>query len=124
MRVARDSPKERDSVVTVWEWLRAVVPATIFNSCPTVDVVAKFKEYEQRARRVKDSADNGGASHIELREMMYLVCEEAKWWDWRMANSASRRSPDCPFFGKTDRPVRDDRRMLEVSSGCARPRVR
>lgn len=85
------------AVALAYEWLRAVIPATIFNSCPTVDVVAKFGEYQSRALRVKGSSSNGGASHIEMREVMYLVCEEARWWDWRMARFGQTAFPKLPL---------------------------
>jgi hypothetical protein len=85
------------AVALMYEWLRAVVPATIFNSCPTVDVVAKFSEFEQRALGVKGSGNNGHPSHVELREIMYLVCEEARWWDWRLAKFGQSAFPRLPL---------------------------
>jgi hypothetical protein len=85
------------AVALVYEWLRAVVPSTIFNSCPTVDVVARFGEYRERARRVKGSSSNGAASHIELREVMYQVCEDAQWWDWRLAKFGKTAFPKLPL---------------------------
>lgn len=85
------------AVALTYEWLRAVVPATIFNSCSTVDVVGKFDEYQQRASKVKGSGNNGRASHLELREVMYLVCEQAGWWDWRLAKFGQSAFPRLPL---------------------------
>jgi hypothetical protein len=85
------------AVVLIYEWLRAVVPATIFNNCPTVDVVARFDAFRSVAAKVKGSGQNGSVSHIESREVMYAVCEEHGWWDWRKAKFGQTAFPKLPL---------------------------
>jgi len=88
------------AVTLMYEWLRAVVPATIFNSCPTVEVVTCFDDYQRTATRVKGSGINGHPSHVELREVMYGVCEERGWWDWRKAKVGQTAFPKLPLSWK------------------------
>jgi hypothetical protein len=85
------------AVVLMYEWLRAVVPPTIFNSCPTVEVVARFDEFRDITARVKGSGQNEHPSHVELREVMYGVCEEHGWWDWRKAKFGQTAFPKLPL---------------------------
>jgi hypothetical protein len=85
------------AVTLMYEWLRAVVPGTIFNSCPTAEVVAKFNLYREKAASVNGTGTNGQASHVELREVMYIVCEEVSWWDWRKAKFGKTAFPKLPL---------------------------
>jgi hypothetical protein len=57
----------------------------------------KFSEYEQRVLKVRGCGDNGHPGHIELKEIMYLVCEEAQWWDWRLAKFGQSAFPKLPL---------------------------
>jgi hypothetical protein len=81
----------------MYEWLRFVVPATIFNSCPTVDVVTCFEAYQTTVAKVKGSGSNGHPSHVELREVMYALCEDRGWWDWRKAKFGQTAFPKLPL---------------------------
>lgn len=87
----------RTALMLMYEWLRAVVPSTIFNSCPTVDVLGRFDSYRTRIALLNGSGDNGSPTHVELRELMYLTCEEIGWWDWRKAKFGQTTFPRLPL---------------------------
>ena len=78
----------------MYEWLRGVVPSALFNALPTVDVIDKFATFKKTLAMVRGSGEGGRPSHEETREIMYQVCGEAGWWDWR----GNRR-------GKEDFPI-------------------
>jgi hypothetical protein len=76
---------EKILVKAVYEWLRNVVPSTIFNSQSLSDVLKRYEAYKRRSRGIRGSGNAGKPSHEEKRELMYRVCEEVQWWDWRAA---------------------------------------
>jgi hypothetical protein len=63
----------------MYEWLRSVVPSSLFNSQPTAVVLDRFSEYKQRLSRLKGGGENGVPSHEEAREVMYQFCAELAW---------------------------------------------
>lgn len=81
----------------MYDWLRGVVPQNLFNSRPTVDVVAKFEEFKVRLGTIDGSWDGGKPSHDETREVMYQVCAEAGWWDWRDTRHGRDEFPEIPL---------------------------
>lgn len=87
-------------LIDVYEWLRAVVPAALFNSQPTVNVVERFDEFKRRLARVRGSGENGAASHDETREIMYETCAEVGWWDWRVHRMGKDEFPIVPISFK------------------------
>jgi hypothetical protein len=87
-------------VIEVYNWLRRVVPATIFNSQPTIEVVAHYKSFKKRLGKVKGSGENGVASHEERRELMYQLCAKRKWWDWRSNKAGREEFPTFPIAWK------------------------
>jgi hypothetical protein len=89
-------------VGSVYEWLRDVVPTTVFNSQPTVDVVARYHSYRDQLRKINGS-NNGFPSHDERRELMYCVCEEDAWWDWRANKAGQEEFPSIPLSWKPKR---------------------
>jgi len=85
----------------VYEWLRAVVaPAELFNSIPIGDVQSGFSEFTTRLARVAGSGTNGNPSHDEGRELMYTICSERGWWDWRNTKAGKVEFPVLPLTWK------------------------
>ncbi|MGO9020186.1 MAG: hypothetical protein ACLQVJ_17755 [Syntrophobacteraceae bacterium] len=70
-------------LTNMYEWLRGVVPSGLFNAQPSVEVIDKFAEFKARLVRVRGSGGAGQPSHEETREVMYGLCSELGWWDWR-----------------------------------------
>ena len=87
-------------VNAVYEWLRDVVPSTIFNSQPPKTVVDRYFVYKDRLVKINGSGKNGYPSHEERRELMYQVCEEVNWWDWRAATFGREEFPSVPILWK------------------------
>lgn len=88
---------EEQLVTQVYEWLRAVVPTALFNSQPTVLVVEKYLLVRNQLPRLNGSGLNGGPSHDETREVMYLACAECQWWDWREHRLGKEEFPVTPL---------------------------
>jgi hypothetical protein len=84
----------------MYEWLRSVVPAALFNSQPTVEVAAKFREFKERLTSVRGSMDDGSPTYEETRELMYQMCSECGWWDWRETRSGREEFPAIPIAWK------------------------
>lgn len=87
----------------MYEWLRGVVPGALFNSQPTVEAVDKFLQFKDRITRVRGSSDRGRPSHDETREIMYQVCGEVGWWDWREQRMGKDEFPLVPIAFKTQK---------------------
>jgi hypothetical protein len=85
------------ALALMYEWLRGVVPPQIFNEQPTVLVVERFKHYRERTVKLNGSGPGGLASHSESREIMYCVCAEASWWDWRGTKAGRAEFPPMPL---------------------------
>ncbi len=81
----------------MYDWLRGVVPGSLFNSQPTVEIVGKFKEFKKRLKSIRGAGGNGKPSHEERREMMYQVCAECDWWDWRETRAGRDQFPPVPL---------------------------
>lgn len=89
--------EESRLLTDTYEWLRAVVPAALFNSQATINVIDKFNEFKIMTGRVRGSANGGQASHDEKREVMYRVCGEVGWWDWRDNRAGKGEFPQVPI---------------------------
>jgi hypothetical protein len=84
-------------VSLMYEWLRSVVPNTFFSSQPAVAVVEKYRAFQSELSTVKGSGEGGKPSHDEVREVMYQVCAQAKWWDWRQNRAGMEEFPSFPL---------------------------
>jgi len=84
----------------MYDWLRGVVPNQIFNDLPTALVVERFMEFRARLAQVKGAGPNGAPSHIESREVMYCICAEVEWWDWRATKAGRAEFPQTPLAWK------------------------
>jgi hypothetical protein len=81
----------------MYEWLRSIVPTALFNSQPTIDVLDKYAFFKTRKERIKGSGNGGCPSHEETREVMYQVCAECGWWDWRENRMGKDEFPLVPL---------------------------
>ena len=81
----------------MYEWLRGVVPTPLFNSQPTIEVLEKFVLFKTRKGSVKGAGIGGQPSHEETRKVMYKVCAEAGWWDWRQNRAGLDEFPSVPL---------------------------
>lgn len=84
----------------VFEWLRGVVPLAVFNSVPTIEVTQAYGEFRQRLEDVNGSGEQGKPSHEETRELMYQMCAERGWWDWRNVKAGLQEFPHIPLSWK------------------------
>ena len=84
----------------MYEWLRGVVPAALFNPQPTIDVLDRFVTFKARRDCVKGAGRGGRPSHEETREVMYQVCADAGWWDWRGNRMGKDEFPLVPLAFK------------------------
>jgi hypothetical protein len=84
----------------MYEWLRGVVPPSLFNAQPAVEVVDKFIEFKTRLKSIRGSGTGGRPSHDESREVMYRLCQEAGWWDWRASRMGKDEFPLVPIAFK------------------------
>lgn len=99
-------PKVHDNdearlLTDMYEWLRGVVPPALFNKQPTVDVLAKYKEFKDQMGTINVTSDNGRPSHDETRETMYQVCTDTGWWDWRETRMGKDEFPIVPLSLKS-----------------------
>ena len=81
----------------MYDWLRGVVSKQIFNDQPTVFVVERFLEFRSRLAQVLGAGLSGRPSHSESREVMYCICAESKWWDWRETKAGRAEFPATPL---------------------------
>lgn len=81
----------------MYEWLRAIVPPSLFNVQTTVDVQQKFAEFKARRDRIRGSANGGRPSHDESQELMYSLCGELGWWDYRAGRMGQHEFPVVPI---------------------------
>lgn len=86
-------------VGNVYEWLRDVAKP-LANELPTVDVKEKYKSFKIEIERVKGNGKNGRPSHDEAQELMYKICSECKWWDWRDNKLGKIEFPLLPLSWK------------------------
>jgi len=85
----------------MYDWLRDVVPSALFNAQPTVEVLDKFTDFKVRLANVRGSGDGGRPSHDERRELMYRLCVDLGWWDWRGSRLGKEEFPVVPIAFKS-----------------------
>ena len=69
-------------VTGVYEWLSEVGESFV-DARPTVEVQEKYRDYQRELEKIKGSGKDGRSTHHEARELMYTMCSEWGWWDWR-----------------------------------------
>jgi hypothetical protein len=81
----------------LYEWLRAVVPQTLMSSQPMIAVQQKYSEYKATLARLNGSGTDGTPTHEECREVMFQICHECGWWDWRHTRAGIEEFPVLPL---------------------------
>jgi len=89
-------------VAGIYEWLRSVVPQMLFNSQPTAHVQEKYDHFRRRLCLLEGSGTGGKPSHDEAQELMYQICSECGWWDWRANKSGKAEFPVLPLSWRDD----------------------
>src|ERR1035437_2983490 len=93
-------PFQYDTDITVvaqmYEWLRDTVGAA-FIPKPTIEVTEKYHTLINRMARLRGSGRNVRPSHHEAQEIMYQICSECEWWDWRASRAGKLAFPSVPL---------------------------
>jgi hypothetical protein len=92
-------------LTAVYDWLRDIGPRAVVSSQPTVEVIVAFREFGQRCRMVDGASLDGQPSHTEAREIMYQVCSERGWWDWRATRAGAEEFPAIPLRARPATPL-------------------
>lgn len=100
-------PKHYDSdelklVVSVYDWLRDVA-RPLATELPTVRVKEKYEYFRESVERLDGNGIDGEASHNETQELMFQICSECKWWEWRGNRLGTLEFPPLPLSWK-DKP--------------------
>jgi len=88
---------DRLILTEMYEWLRGVVPSSLFNTQPTVDVLDKYELFKSTKTQVRGGGNGGQPSYEETREVMYQVCTACRWWDWRENRMGKDEFPSVPL---------------------------
>lgn len=96
----------RELVAAVYDWLRDIVPAPIMNSVATVDVVGQFDAFKERSANVRGGHTDGRPTHHEAQELMYRICGDLRWWDWRQTRAGLENFPSI-VLSLRDEPRRE-----------------
>ena len=84
----------------IYDWLRGIVPPTLFNGRPTVEIVGKYQEFKALLTTIDGSGEKAQPSHDETRELMYDLCTKSGWWDWRGTRMGKEEFPPVPLAWK------------------------
>ena len=88
-------------VASVYDWLRRIGPDGIVSVQPTVAVREAFVEFGHRRDEIDGAGPDQMPSHAEVREVMYQVCAEHGWWDFRKNRIGQARFPEVPLRLRT-----------------------
>jgi hypothetical protein len=88
---------ERLMLEKVYKWLRDVANPSFFNNIPPPEVVEKYEGFCSRVARLKGSGKNGRPAHEETREVMYEICADCGWWDWRATKAGRQEFSPIPL---------------------------
>jgi hypothetical protein len=87
-------------VTSVYEWLHKVGKPYV-GVRATTEVQEKYKYFKKELERVKGSGRGDSPTHDEAQELMYEVCSECGWWDWRVSKWGKLKFPHLPLSWKT-----------------------
>jgi hypothetical protein len=99
-------------VAAVYEWLRDVVPKAYLSDQPTANVAEAFAEFSSIRDKAVLISGQQHLGHAETREIMYRVCANRGWWDWRGTRAGRDEFPEVPLQWK-DNP-RDVGRSVDT----------
>jgi hypothetical protein len=89
--------KEEILVGRAFDWLRSIAPVGFRSQLPTVEVIEKYAEFRSRCEIYRGSGPDGRLTHLEGREIMYRMCSELEWWDWRSSKAGREAFPEIPL---------------------------
>ena len=69
-------------ITGVYEWLQKAGESYV-DIIPTVEVTEKYEDFKKELEKVKGSGKDGQPTHNEAQELMYSMCSECGWWNWR-----------------------------------------
>jgi hypothetical protein len=87
-------------VVSMFEWLRAVAREYSNVNIPIGHVKDKYGYFKKEMERIKGNGREGNPNHDEAQELMYMICSECKWWEWRENRLGKREFPPLPLDWK------------------------
>jgi hypothetical protein len=82
----------------VYDWLCRIKAA--FNVRSTIEIKDKFAIFKKRLARVEGGRENGSATHDEAQEVMFAMCSECGWWEWRASKPLLSEFPLLPILWK------------------------
>ena len=88
---------EKQALKAVYDWLRDLVPPMLFSVQATAHVVEKYDVFSERRSRLEGGGPEGEPTYDEVREVMYQVCSECGWWDWRTNRHGKEEFPETPL---------------------------
>lgn len=86
-------------VAGVYEWLRDV-GRPLVNDLPVADVKEKYNYFKRELERIQGNESDGLPSHDEAQELMFKICSECKWWEWRENKLGQLEFPLLPLSWK------------------------
>jgi len=86
-------------VVSVYEWLRDVAKP-LATELPTVRVKEKYKYFKSQMEKIEGAGKEGYPNHNEAQELMFEICSECKWWEWRANKLGMIEFPPLPLSWK------------------------
>lgn len=87
-------------VSNTYDWLRRVLPSDRFISASTIEIVDKYEEFKITLQSINGGGENGMPTYSESIELMYRICEECGWWDWRGTRDGKLEFPEIPLSFK------------------------
>lgn len=92
---------ELSLVAAVYEWLRDTINNPIVTSLPTKDVKDKYIYLKRQMERLDGNGVEGRPNHAEAQELIYSVCVESGWWDWRGTKAGQIEFRSVPLSWKS-----------------------
>jgi hypothetical protein len=89
--------EESRILVETYDWLRSVVPQAVVTACPSIEVLERYETFTKEKERLRGSGIGSRPSHEETRELMYRLCGECGWWDWRTTRHGKDEFPQVPL---------------------------
>jgi hypothetical protein len=86
-------------VAGIYEWLRDVGKPLV-NELPVIEVKDKYSYFKSELEKIKGSESDSLPSHDETQELMYKICSECKWWEWREQKLGKLEFPLLPLSWK------------------------
>ena len=89
-------------LISVHEWLRDVVPLAYLSNQPSAEVVVAFEVFLSVYDKAVLAGGQQHLGHAETREIMYRVCADRGWWDWRETRAGRDEFPEVPLQWRED----------------------